>query len=84
MSHILKNGAKRAVGKPYAAVQVEVYGKKLIVHDGSLCLVKGDTLVTELPSEFKVYGIDGEEIPPANKFYITVETINPYHLILDM
>lgn len=83
MSHIIKNCYSRPIGKNHVAVRATVEGKKLIT-DGELVFVKPDTQIAELPPAYKVIDSNGEEIPPSGKFYITVQTINPYHLIMDI
>jgi hypothetical protein len=83
MSHIIKGGYSKTLDKPYCAVKIKVKGKKLIIQDG-IVIAKPDTQIAELPENYKIVNKDNEEIQPTNKFYISVETINPYHLIFDM
>lgn len=83
MAHILKNTATRPIGKQYCAVKVEVKGKKLIVV-GGVEFVAPDTRIAVLPDGYEVQTMDGETIRPSGTFYITSETINPYHLLMDV
>lgn len=74
------------IGQEKIAVKVEqVKGKKQYqVISGEICIVKSDTLVAELPGEFSIVNELGEEIKPTGNFLITAETIEPYHLVIDM
>ena len=74
--------------QPYAGVQVRRRnGRKDYVLDDEaeepLILVKPDTLLVELEDE-RVTLPDGEVLNATGKFFVTAETINPYHLILDV
>jgi len=84
MAHILRDSRSRTIGREHAAVMVEV-GKnaKLVVQDKGVQVLKSDTLIAKLPSNYIVVGWDGKGIGALNEFYITVETINPYHYVLD-
>lgn len=48
-----------------------------------ITLVKADTLLFELPQD-KPFILDGEVMKPSGKFFQTAETIDPYHIILDI
>lgn len=48
-----------------------------------LILVKPDTLLVQLDEE-QVLSPNGESILPTGRFFATAETINPYHLVLDI
>lgn len=57
------------------------------VVESSIGVIQSNALVTRLnflDSKAKVYDADGNEIQPTGYFLITTETINPYHLIVDM
>lgn len=47
-------------------------------------VVKAGTEVVLLREGDRVVDKDGEEIMPTGKFYRTVETIDPYHAVLDI
>jgi hypothetical protein len=65
-----------------ACVSVEREGKELI-SAGNVQFARADTVWTELPDDYKVVNEDGEEIKPSGKFLISVESIDPYHLVTD-
>jgi hypothetical protein len=85
MSHTLKKYAGHHImrlEKPYAAVKVERKGKRLVVIPGSICLVKPGTEFAVL-YDHKVVSEDGETLQPSGVFYISTETFDPYHLVID-
>ena len=45
--------------------------------------MRPDTLLVKLDKE-QVLSPDGESILPTGRFFATAETINPYHLVLDI
>ena len=51
-------------------------------------MVKSETLVMPvdfISNDFEVYDKEGKEvIEQTGRFFITVETIDPYHIILDI
>lgn len=47
-------------------------------------LISAGSAVTEIPAETKVVTENGEEVFPTGRFFRTVETINPYHAVLDI
>lgn len=74
--------------RDYAGVQVKRgNSKKVYVLDGEaeepLVLVKANTLLVELDEE-KVLTPGKETVKPTGRFYATAETIDPYHLVLDV
>lgn len=84
MSHIVKGGSPKAIGRKHCAVKVQIKDKNLYLVEDGFCIVTPDTLILPLPSDIKVYSEDGEEIPASGKFYVSAETINPYHLVIDI
>lgn len=80
--HPLKNPHIIHLDTTRAAVTVEREGKTLI-STGVIHFAKPDTQWAELPKEYRVINEDGEEIPASGKFLITVESIDPFHLITD-
>lgn len=48
-------------------------------------VAKSDTQWASLPPEIQVVSADGEQVNPSpgRKFYITVETFNPYHGLME-
>lgn len=83
------------VGRPYAAVKVEhqnnrELGDHLVICAGeevsdNIIIVKGDTQMAPLPVRVKVLSPDGEIVKPSKgrKFFVSTETFNPYHLVLE-
>jgi len=93
MTHPLKtkiSGAQpslfpQTVGRPYAAVVVENTGKKkLAIQLGQIQVMKHDAYVVMLPDDFKVINPeDGTVIDAEHTFWITTETFDPYHAVID-
>lgn len=50
----------------------------------TLVLVKKGALITPLECDEMVVTEEGEKVRPAGRFFRTAETIDPYHIILDM
>lgn len=50
---------------------------------GCLIVLKLGIGVWPLPDRVKVFNPEGEEIKPEHKFWVTTETFNPYHIVLD-
>ena len=74
------------INKNRAAVQVKRVGRtnRFRVVEGSLCMIKQGELVSNLPDDWKIVDDNGEEIKPTGRFLISAETIDPYHLVVDM
>lgn len=49
----------------------------------SLCYIKPGTRVLERPNA-KIIDEDGNEVKPDGKFLWSAETIDPFHLVIDM
>lgn len=49
-----------------------------------LVMVKEGSLITPLEDDEIVVSKDGENVRPTGRFFRTAETIDPYHIILDM
>lgn len=79
--HPLKHPKIVEINQTRICVPVKRKGKTLL-RDGTFTFAKPDTLWAELPKNFKVMD-KGIEIPASGKFLITVNTIDPYHLITD-
>ena len=73
-------------------VKVERFGKqrehKYKISEQEIIIVKEGTAIIpleQISDKAQVYSIDGAElIEPTGRFYITAETIDPYHIILDI
>ena len=85
MSKKLFTGKIQPLSKDCPAVQVERIHKNLlrIMEDG-LCMVEKDTLITELPNNYKIIDMDDNEVNPTGKFFICIESIDPYYLVIDL
>jgi len=84
MSHLLHSSERvgaRPVGRPYAAVLAEKRGDALQVVD-RVVLIKPDAQVVRLPDRIRILSGDSP-IEPTWGFWISVETMDPYHAILD-
>jgi hypothetical protein len=77
------------LGKPYAAVRVRVQGTHLVMTPGDeghcIVICKMDTLFVPLPERISVVGPDGQAVKPSkgSRFWVTVETIDPFHLVTE-
>jgi len=70
--------------RPYACVTVEVLGKKkLKAVPGSIAFLKSDARLVALPEDVIVVDDKGNVIEPSRGFFITTETFDPYHAIID-
>jgi hypothetical protein len=67
--------------KPWAAVKVRVEKKDLEL-TSAICVAKAGTAFAELPARIKVQA-EGKPLRAEHKFYISIETIDPYHLLID-
>ena len=80
------------LNKERVGVKVERFGSKrehkYKIMEDSIVMVKSETLVMPvdfISNDFEVYDKEGKEvIEQTGRFFITVETIDPYHIILDM
>jgi hypothetical protein len=80
--HFLKNPIPVRLNKPLLCVTVERKGKTLAI-DGGVELARADTVWAALPEDMKILSESGEEIKPSGRFLVTVESIDPYHLVTD-
>jgi hypothetical protein len=74
--------------KPWAAVKVKVVDRKTVrvfTADGELpfMVLKMGTPLLRLPDDVRVLGQDDRIIKPSRGFYITLETFDPYHAVVD-
>lgn len=72
--------------RPYAAVQVERTGVRppVLTVVGPVRLVRPGTLLSPLPPDLRVVDPEGVSIAAAGRFYLTTETCDPYHLLVDV
>jgi hypothetical protein len=75
----------QTIGRPQAAVTVEYLGNKTFaVQIGGFTILRDDTYVVEIPKDYKI--IDPNEgliIEATHNFWITAETFNPFHAVID-
>ncbi len=88
VSHFLAGRlhGERITYRPYGAVKVELVKHRpptLRVVPGSICLVKASVYLALLPESVIVVDDADEQIPASGKFYISTESIDPYHLLID-
>ncbi len=82
---------ERELGKPYAAVKVRVTGTQLQIqphgddNESVISVVRMDTLLAPLPERFRVVGPNGKVVKPSKgkRFWVTTQTIDPFHLVLE-
>ncbi len=74
------------IEKDRAAVKVQRVGKSKLyrIVPDSLCVMKQGTLVSNLPDDYKIIDENGEELNATGEFMISSETIDPYHLVVDI
>ena len=81
----MKGSRVRPLGKPRVAIKVERIGKsnKYEVVPGSTCVLDAATLVKE-NKDADIIDDNGEEVTASGRFLWTAETIDPFHLVVDM
>ena len=55
-----------------------------IVHEWPLRLIRKDVPIAPIPDRVRLIGLAGETIQVTHKFWVTLETVNPYHLVIDI
>ena len=81
MSHFLKDPYVRTLTRDHAMVEVELAGKSRLEIKG-IAVAKAGTTWTRLPEIMQISGA-GEVVTPSKQFWVSVETINPWHGIID-
>lgn len=89
MSHFMKTATRGAheIGVLRAGVKVRYDTKKkalLIVEDEPPFVFKTDAKVIELPKGVPVIDSKGKAITASGQFFVTTETIDPFHGLVDM
>lgn len=76
----------RSLTRRSAAVTVKRRGDELLVSAEPLFIAKLGTSVAELPDRFLVIGFDGAPLlpSPGRRFFITTESFDPVHALLEM
>lgn len=74
----------RMLFKPWAAVEVKIEKKTLVI--SCIVVAKDDVKWAELPERFTVINSEGEVVKPTpgRKFFVSVETFNPWHLLTEL
>lgn len=88
MSHFLRESEAsyyRTVRASHAAVRVEVRAGHLWVGDGGIYIPETDRSVSfaPLPKRVKILSEDGE-IRSAGRFWVSLDTFDPFHLVMDL
>ena len=76
-----------ALKQPYAGVCVKHVKNKFVItdeNDEPLTRVKPGTLLVEADIDINVCTDTDEQIPASGRYFITANTIDPYHIILDI
>jgi len=92
MTHFLHRAESvfpRALRRPHVGVAVEVIKQRpkavlRIDSERGVFLVSPRTHFVQLPDRVEVHGTDGEAIPPTDTFYISVGTLDPSHIVMDV
>lgn len=74
------------LNRSYMGVCVKRQGRKYVITDETgypITGVKPDTLLIEISPD-QIASQDGQPIAPSGIFYLTAETIDPYHIVLDI
>ena len=87
MSHPLRQDERHGaapLGRPYAAIGAQLERDRLVV-SGAPFIAKADTLWFPLPARLQVVAPGGEEVRPSpgRRFFISAETIDPWHSLLE-
>lgn len=86
MSHPLHDPFVKYLHAPRACVTVALTKQKLVIQPGieSIGVAKVGTAIARW--EKPVYDLEGEEINPSpgRAFWISTETFDPYHVILEL
>lgn len=89
MSHpcrVDERGGSEPLGRPWAAVEVVAdAGGHLTLKPGGVFIAKADSLWMPLPSRLEVRAADGRAVAPSpgRRFYLSAETFDPYHAVLE-
>jgi hypothetical protein len=87
--HFLKKAASKShtIGRPRAAVKVMFDAKKkalVLVEGEGIMVLKWDALIAEIPSDVPILDAKGKRIPASGAFFVTTETFDPYHAVVDL
>lgn len=75
------------LGRPHAAVEVQLVKGALWVRSGSICVAKDDVEWALLPERFHVFSSEDSREIKRDKHLVrlvSVETFDPWHLLTDV
>lgn len=72
------------LGKRRAAVQVRVESKKLLRVCERILVLGGDVELAKVPTDIVVVDGEGKVVKPSGEFYVTIETFDPFHALVDL
>lgn len=89
MSHFLRpqeTAGGRTLGKPRAGVVVQLRKRRRLVIQPGIKVVAADARMALLPADVTVVDGDGKSVAaePGALFLVTTETIDPFHLIVQV
>lgn len=88
MSHFLASPGyayrEVVVTRTYACVKVELVNKTTLRVLPEVNLIKPGSYVRLLPEKISVTDENGDKVPASGRFYVTSESIDPYHLLIDV
>lgn len=88
MSHFLAGPGyahhEVVVKRPYACVTVELVNKTTLRVLPKIALIKPGSYVRIVPEKINVVDESGGMITASGRFYVTSESIDPYHLLIDV
>lgn len=82
--HFLKKATGTPLGMIRAAVKVRYDPKKkaLILEKETPMVLKSDALIAPIPDDIPILDSEGKRIK--GKFHVTIETFNPYHMVVEL
>jgi hypothetical protein len=72
--------------KPLVAVKVHVTarkGSRVLVVEPGIVGIDSNAMLVPLPKDVVVESDEGEVVQPTWGFWVSIETFDPYHLLLD-
>lgn len=94
MSHrvVKRSSVVRKLKKPFACVTVRVRDKggvggtgekHLVVQEGKIGLASPGSGFIEIPAPWVVTDQEGNSVASSRTFWISVDTFDPYHVVID-
>ena len=77
----------KRIGKPWACVMVRVERTRSPCRlrvEGGVHIMKPDAIIAPLPEGTVVLSTEGEICEPTGRFYVTVESFDPIHMLVDL